>query len=138
MSRRAERIDQIVARFHGSDLDPHYAAFFDCFNQGRFFEAHEVLEALWLRERGTDRDFYKGLIQLAGAFVHLQKLRPAPAGALLGLAAANLGRYPAVHHHLDVGRTTARIAEWRVRTARGGFGPEAVGAAAWPRLELSG
>ncbi|MBV9128707.1 MAG: DUF309 domain-containing protein, partial [Verrucomicrobia bacterium] len=50
------------------------------FDEARYYEAHDVLEHLWLGARG-DRNFlfYKGLIQLAGAFVHLQKQHAAPA-----------------------------------------------------------
>ena len=69
------------------DYDPRYLKYFECFNQQRFFEAHDVLEALWLPQRqGPNGSFYKGLIQLAGAFVHWQKQRPGPAVALFKLA----------------------------------------------------
>ncbi len=40
------------------------------FNAGDFFEAHEVLEEVWLEVRGESRDFYRGLIQLAVAYHH--------------------------------------------------------------------
>ena len=43
----------------------------DEFNAGLFFESHEHLEEVWQQERGPVRDFYKGLIQLAAAYVHL-------------------------------------------------------------------
>lgn len=56
-----------------SGTDPNFAGYFHCFSKGWYFEAHDVLEQLWLRSRGDQWRFYKGLIQLAGAFVHLQK-----------------------------------------------------------------
>jgi predicted metal-dependent hydrolase len=42
--------------------------FVDCWNGGRFFDAHETLEPRWIatRDRGL-----RGLIQLAAAFHHL-------------------------------------------------------------------
>ncbi len=40
------------------------------FNSRRFFEAHEVLEALWLTEQGEEKLFLHGLIQVAAAFHH--------------------------------------------------------------------
>jgi len=43
------------------------------FNDQQYYEAHDVLEQLWLRALEPEIQFYKGLIQLAGAFVHLQK-----------------------------------------------------------------
>ncbi|MBL9136793.1 MAG: DUF309 domain-containing protein [Verrucomicrobiales bacterium] len=95
-------------------LDPHYAGWFACFNRGKFYEAHDVLEDLWLRRRGTPNDlFYKGLIQLAGAFVHLQKGRLGPADALFRLAQFNLGRYRPVHEHLDLEEVLGLIGRWR-------------------------
>ena len=43
------------------------------FNAGLFYECHESLEEIWQEERGPVRDFYKGLIQVAAAFVHLSR-----------------------------------------------------------------
>jgi predicted metal-dependent hydrolase len=97
------------------DFDPRYAGYFACFNARRYYEAHDVLEDLWLGTRGPDHFFYKGLIQFAGAFVHLQKqaARPAhpkdgarlrPAARLFALAAKNLAPYAPRHHALDVAR----------------------------------
>jgi predicted metal-dependent hydrolase len=44
--------------------------FATCWNEGRFFDAHETLEPRWIgsRDRGL-----RGLIQLAAAFLHLQR-----------------------------------------------------------------
>jgi len=53
--------------------DPRLTEFVLLFNERHFFEAHEVLENLWLESHGDDRTFYKGLIQLAVAFAHLQR-----------------------------------------------------------------
>jgi predicted metal-dependent hydrolase len=38
------------------------------FNQGRFFDCHEVLEGLYLEIDETNKPFLEGLIQLAAAF----------------------------------------------------------------------
>ena len=43
----------------------------ELFNEGRFFEAHEAWEAVWLEAEQPLRAFYQGLIQVAAAFVHL-------------------------------------------------------------------
>ena len=37
----------------------------ELFNHGRFFEAHEAWEKLWLRAHGARRLFLQGLIQIA-------------------------------------------------------------------------
>lgn len=87
-----------------SPHDPHYLGFFRCFNAAKYYEAHDVLEALWLRDRRSgDARYFQGLIQLAGAFVHLQKGRLKPAYRLFGLALANFDPYPARHLGIDLG-----------------------------------
>ncbi len=113
MSLKSDKILALLQPHLGAALDPHYLAFFDCFNRQLFFEAHEVLEDLWLADRGPDRAFYQGLIQLAGAFVHFQKSRFKPAAALLRLAAANLAIYPREHQKLSVHLMLARIEVWQ-------------------------
>jgi hypothetical protein len=113
---KTQRISEMVARLGvepDPELDPRYLGFFACFNQQLYFEAHDLLEDLWLATPGGNHCFFKGLIQLAGAFVHLQKqrLRPdhpkdgrrtRPAARLLNLAANNLRPYRPVHMRLDV------------------------------------
>ena len=59
-----------------------YAEFITLFNNQKFFEAHEALEAEWHLEKRRN-DFYKGLIQLAAALVHVQKLNISGAKSLL-------------------------------------------------------
>ena len=77
MSHKSQKIAAIIRSLEGGAFDAHYLGFFECFNQQLFFEAHDVLEEIWLQQRGQQNDlFYKGLIQFAGAFVHIQKRRP--------------------------------------------------------------
>jgi predicted metal-dependent hydrolase len=101
-------------------LQAEYLAFFECFNAGRYYEAHDVLEAIWLpARREADGAFYKGLIQLAGAFVHVQKDRYAPALALLRRARFHLEPYPTQHHGLSVPKVLGLIDEWLARLEKG-------------------
>lgn len=100
-----------------------YPAYFRCFNAGRYFEAHEVLEGLWLRARGRpEARFYQGLIQLAGAFVHLQNGRPAPALALLCRCREHLAGYPGRYLGLDLDRLRGQIAGWLEQIQANGKG----------------
>jgi predicted metal-dependent hydrolase len=121
-------------RHDGFDgLDPHYGGWFACFNRGAFYEAHDVLESLWLRERGGPNDrFYKGLIQLAGAFVHLQKARLRPSDALFRLAETNLAQYAPVHARLNVANVIEVIREWRTSLAGHDFAVNPLGRLASP------
>ena len=116
--KKSERIAEFVQGLDGtlsSNENPHLAGYVECFNSGRYYEAHDVLEDLWLRQGKGHHDyaFHKGLIQLAGGFVHLrlQSLHPdhhkhgrrlAPARRLLLLAAGNLGSYTPSHRGVDV------------------------------------
>ncbi|MCL4788212.1 MAG: DUF309 domain-containing protein [Verrucomicrobia bacterium] len=122
VSRKSGHIGVRIASFQGQALDAHYLGFFDGFNRQQFYEAHDVLEELWLADRhGSNGAFYKGLIQLAGAFVHLQKARLRPAAALFKLARGNLEKYPEVHERLAVGRVVQLIKEWEAELEAGAF-----------------
>jgi len=113
VSKKSGKIAARIASFQGRELAAHYLGFFDCFNDQLFYEAHEVLEEIWLVDRlGPNGDFFKGLIQLAGAFVHLQKERLRPAAALFNLARANLSKYPTTHERLDVAAVLKLIEAW--------------------------
>jgi uncharacterized protein len=121
MNKR-ERISQGLAEATGEEVNPdlaeverhpYYRAFFRCWNEQRYYEAHDVLEQLWLNTKSPDTNFFKGLIQAAGAFVHLQKhfeypshakhsRRLPPAVRLFRLAEKNLANFAPWHHGLDV------------------------------------
>ena len=113
MSKKSAKIAALIDGCRGQNLDAHYLGYFACFNQALFYEAHDVLEELWLADRqGPKGAYYKGLIQLAGAFVHLQKNRLRPAAALFKLARVNLEKYPASYEHLNVRWVLALIENW--------------------------
>ena len=119
---KGERISRLVAELVGDPAGPetteiaahpYYRAYFQCWNEQHYYEAHDVLEQLWLKTDSRDADFFKGLIQAAGGFVHLQKhfeqpshpkhgRRLQPAVRLFRLAEKNLSIFAPRHHGLDV------------------------------------
>lgn len=120
---KGERISRFVQELVGEDVEspaavsvlnhPYYRAYFQCWNEQRYYEAHDVLEQVWLTRDTEDDNFFKGLIQAAGAFVHLQKnfeqpshpkhsRRLRPAVRLFALAEKNLAPFAPVHHGLDL------------------------------------
>lgn len=119
-----QRISQLVEELSGAPADsapndiaqhPCYLGFFRCWNEQRYYEAHDVLEHLWLRTKSDDANYFKGLIQAAGGFVHLQKqfARPThpkdgrrmyPAVRLFRLAEKNLAPYAPARHRFDVAK----------------------------------
>jgi predicted metal-dependent hydrolase len=137
VSKKHERITELAAQFSGDGVDPRYAGYFVLFNRQEFYEAHDVLEDLWLADKhGPNGNFYKGLIQLAGAFVHLQKNRLRPAAALFKLARTNLEKYPRRHEQLDLAAVLALIADWLQRLEQNEFTVNPFTAATVPQLEL--
>ncbi len=137
MSKKSGHIAERIASFQGQGLDAHYLGYFDCFNRQLFYEAHDVLEELWLADRhGRNGGFYKGLIQLAGAFVHLQKQRLRPAGALFKLARENLETYPQVHERLEVDCVVGLIERWLSELEAGEFAMNPLRADNLPQLVL--
>lgn len=123
--KKSERIEaEVGGPFHG-DLAEHpcYTGWFEHFNATRYYEAHDVLEHLWLQTPGENHAFFKGLIQLAGAFVHLKKQfehpshpkhgkRLRPAGRLFQLAYDNVAPHAPVHLRLDVRGVLSFIRHW--------------------------
>ena len=105
----------IPARGAPVDISRHpcYRAFFHCWNEQRYYEAHDVLEHLWLQTTSDDWAYFKGLIQAAGGFVHLQKQfehpthhkhgrRLGPAVRLFRLAEKNLSPFVPTRYGFDV------------------------------------
>ena len=122
VSHKSARIAAMIEALQGQELDARYLGYFDCFNRQLFYEAHEVLEDLWLADRhGPDGNFYKGLIQLAGAYVPLQKNRLRPSAALLKLARANFEAYPTRHEQLNLAAVQMLIAGWLTQLENGDF-----------------
>lgn len=136
LPNKHDRMESFIAGL-GADPDsaedPCLQGYRRLFDAGQYYEAHDVLEHLWLAtpRSAPDHNFYKGLIQFAGAFVHLQKQfhapdhpkhgrRLAPASRLFSLAAANLAPAGTHRHGVDVAAVRALCAHHsRTLTASG-------------------
>jgi predicted metal-dependent hydrolase len=132
--KKGERIQAYVQSLGlgAESYNPCYLGYFGCFNTGEYYEAHDVLEHLWLQGRDENYAFYKGLIQLAGAFVHLQKQRARPdhpkdgrrmhpAVRLFRLAEGNLSAYRPVHLGLDLEKVFDLIESHVARIEKSNF-----------------
>jgi hypothetical protein len=108
---------------NAAEFPREYRAFFFCFNNAQYYEAHDVLEHLWLKCDDQNRSFYQALIQIAGAFVHFQKQalfpnhpthgrRSAPGKRLLALASRRMSDFPEQHLGVHVGGLRALCSEW--------------------------
>jgi hypothetical protein len=119
MSEEKSKIGAAVMDLRDLASAADYVEYEACFNGERFYEAHDALEPRWLRVRDrTEGLFLKGLIQLAGAFVHVQKGRVGPARALLARARHHLAPFSASITPVAVPAVLALLEEWDDRLAR--------------------
>jgi predicted metal-dependent hydrolase len=63
------------------------------FNDGRFFESHEVWESLWHEVAGPQRELLQGLIQAAAAYHHADRGNASGARYLAQRARTHLVRW---------------------------------------------
>ncbi|HEY6071775.1 MAG TPA: DUF309 domain-containing protein, partial [Chthoniobacterales bacterium] len=152
---KGERISQFVRELESDDVDlgddianhPFYRAYFRCWNEQLYYEAHDVLEQVWLNTDTADDNFFKGLIQAAGAFVHLQKnfehpthakhgRRLRPAVKLFELAEKNLSGFVPRHHALDVNALLNLLRATREKVVASGFKTNPWSPKNAPKLEL--
>lgn len=107
------------------------------FNSGRFFEAHEDWEELWLAESEPDKTFLQGLIQLAAAFHHSARGNRRGAESLFAAGIAKLARFPENCHGIALGRlrdeANAWAREFRSGKGRSGRMPPRIHSSGQPR-----
>jgi CheY-like chemotaxis protein len=63
------------------------------FNQGRFFECHEVIEAAWMREKEPIRVMYQGILQIGVACYHIRNKNWRGAIKVLERGVPKIGRF---------------------------------------------
>ena len=102
------------------------------FNEQRFWHAHEAWERLWLIERGPEKRFLQGLIQLAAAYHHVVRGNHRGARRLFDAALAKLEPFDADHDGVDRAQAIVRAAHHRDAMSRG----ESVDPEEFPRLKL--
>lgn len=145
-----DRISAFVQSLNAPEdtgFHPCYAGFFEYFNRRDYYEAHDVLEHLWLKCRDANHLYFKGLIQIAGAFVHLKKqhARPEhptdgrrvhPAARLLALGVKNIAPFGPVHMGLDVQAVCELCRDWRSRILASEYRTNPWSPLEAPRLQL--
>ncbi len=80
------------------------------FNEERYWEAHEMLENVWKKSKGEEKDILQGLILVCAAFVHAQKAEYSIALSILKRALAKLeGKSIKSIHGIDVVKVIEHI-----------------------------
>ncbi len=72
------------------------------FNAGRYFDAHEVWEEIWLRSSGETKVFYQMLIQAAVGLHHYERGNARGARGMYANVIEKLGRLPSIFMSLDL------------------------------------
>src|ERR1051326_4740716 len=109
--------------------DVAYRRGLELFNQGDFFDAHEVLEDVWRAAPSEEKKFLQGLIQVAVGLHHHSRGNRLGAGSLLARAQRNLSAYPARHGGIELANLRAQVEEWVSALENGKTTP------ALPRIE---
>ena len=109
------------------------------FNQGHFFETHEVWEEVWKAAAAEERDFYQGMVHLTVALYQARRANWRAAHSQLRRAAKRLARFEALHRNLDVRRLRMAIAEAVAQLEAGSpaGSPTGSGAPLFPRISLT-
>ena len=93
------------------------------FNQGKYFEAHEELEAAWKEEKGGIRRLYQGILEAGVTYLHITRENYAGAVKVYGRSMKWLKDWPEFCRGVDVGQLrkdleTAMIEVHRLGEAR--------------------
>ncbi len=85
-------------------LHPQATEGFRLFNAGEYFEAHEALEDAWNEEKGKVRDLYRGILQIAVAYLHITRHNYNGAIKVYGRSQRWLKDWPEVCRGIEVGK----------------------------------
>lgn len=83
------------------------------FNTRHYFEAHEALEAVWLKATGHRKAFLHGLIQVAAAFHHHARGNRAGFRSLLEKGWSKLDLFGAEFESINLATFRPQLQLWR-------------------------
>jgi uncharacterized protein len=72
------------------------------FNQQRFYDCHDLLEAMWMDASYPDKTFYQGLLQITVGLYHLGNLNWNGSKILLGEGISRLRDFQPEYAGVDV------------------------------------
>lgn len=82
-------------------LPPEYLHGIELFNRGHYFECHEILESLWLKSEGIERELLHAIIQIAASLHHLNHGNLKGAASVWQRAQQRLELMPMIVMRLD-------------------------------------
>jgi predicted metal-dependent hydrolase len=84
----------------------------DCYKTGKYFEAHEHWESVWLKCEEPEKTFLQALIQITAAFHHLQRKNLKGTASLLRGSLRRLDGFPAAYGGIEVEPLRESVREW--------------------------
>ncbi|MGH9500336.1 MAG: DUF309 domain-containing protein [Terriglobales bacterium] len=82
------------------------------FNQGKFFDAHEVLEDVWRAAPHEEKKIWQGLVQVAVALHHYSTGNRLGMRSVLVRAMQNLAGHPPQFYGIQVSPLLKSLARW--------------------------
>lgn len=79
------------------------------FNEERYWESHEALEAAWRKSSGSEKEILQGIILLAAALVHLQKSEQDITLSVMKRAYEKLEKYHTEHFGIDLSTLKEKV-----------------------------
>ena len=93
------------------------------FNEGRYFEAHEELEAAWKDEKGRIRELYQGILEAGVTYLHITRGNYAGAVKVYGRSMRWLKDWPENCRGVEVGQLRRDLESAIIELRR--LGPDA-------------
>ena len=87
------------------------------FNSGRFFDAHETWEEIWLSSQEPEKTFLQGIIQIAAAFHHYSRGNLLGTRSLLEAALGRLTSFPQAHNGIALEPLRLAARQWAASLA---------------------
>lgn len=84
----------------------------ECYRTGKYFEAHEHWESVWLKREEPEKTFLQALIQITAAFHHLQKKNFKGAASLLRGALRKLDAFPDAYGGIEIEVVRESVRAW--------------------------
>lgn len=98
--------------FAVTSRQPEYFRGIALFNEGRFFDAHEVLEDVWRGASHPEKRIWQGLVQVAVAFHHYSTGNRVGMRSVLVRAMKNLGEHPRNFHGIHLAQLLQSLRQW--------------------------
>lgn len=136
-SRLVSGLPELIAQYGRQDdvvglaadcagpLSPLAVEGIDLFNRQAYFEAHEALEHAWNADHGAGRELYRGVLQVAVAYLHISRGNYRGALKMFLRLRQWLDPLPAVCRGVDVAQL--RQDALAARAALEALGPDRVG-----------